>query len=54
VKVWEVITGEVLTTFTCDSPARGCAFADASNIIVAGDVGGHLHFLRLEEPKAKG
>jgi hypothetical protein len=30
------------------------AFSDALKLIVAGDAGGHLHFLRLEEPKAKG
>ena len=54
VKVWDLETGEVLATFTCDSAARCCAFSDALKLIVAGDAGGHLHFLRLEEPKAKG
>ena len=54
VKVWDLETGEVLATFTCDSAAYCCAFSDALKLIVAGDAGGHLHFLRLEEPKAKG
>ena len=53
VKVWGLETGEVLATFTCDSAARCCAFSDALQLIVAGDDGGHLHFLRLEEPKTK-
>src|SRR5208337_1870196 len=30
-----------------------CAFSDDGKLIVAGDVGGCVHFLRLEEPKAK-
>ncbi len=53
VKVWDLETGEVLATFTCDSAAHCCAFSEALKLIVAGDAGGHLHFLRLEEPKPK-
>ena len=53
VKVWQLETGEVLATFTCERAARCCAFSDALNVIVAGEVGGHLHFLRLEDPKPK-
>ena len=52
-KVWDLETGEVLATFTCDAAAFCCAFSDALKLIVAGDAGGHLHFLRLEEPKPK-
>jgi WD40 repeat protein len=54
VKVWNVETGEVLATFTCDSVAHCCAFSDAGKLIVAGNNGGHLHFLRLEEPEGSG
>jgi WD40 repeat protein len=54
VKLWNLETGEVLATFTCDAAANCCTLSDALNLIVAGDDGGHLHFLRLEEPKAKG
>jgi hypothetical protein len=53
VKLWELETGDVLATFTCDSTALCCAFSDALRLIIAGDAGGHLHFLRLEEPKPK-
>lgn len=52
-KVWELKTGEALATFTCDAAANCCAFSDALKLIVAGDEGGHVHFLRLEEPKPK-
>jgi hypothetical protein len=51
VKVWDLETGELVATFTCDSAALSCAFINDRNLI-AGD-GGHLHFLRLEEPKPK-
>jgi WD40 repeat protein len=53
VKLWDLGTGEVLATFTCDSAAYCCALSDTPRLIIAGDAGGHLHFLRLEEPKSK-
>ncbi len=52
-KVWDLETGQALATFTCDSPAYCCAFANGGRLIVAGDGGGRVHFLRLEEPKPK-
>jgi WD40 repeat protein len=52
-KVWDLETGELLATLTCDSAAYCCAFSDARKLIVAGDAGGYVHFLRLEEPKSK-
>ena len=52
-KVWDLQTGECLTTFTCDSTAHCCAWSDALKLIVAGDSGGHVHFLKLEEPKKR-
>ena len=48
-KVWEVPTGAVIATFACDAAADCCAFINNEKII-AGDAGGHLHFLRLEKP----
>ena len=50
-KVWDLASGDVLATLTCDAGVMSCASA-GENLIVAGDSGGHLHFLRLEEPKA--
>ena len=52
--IWDLEAGDVLATFTCDRGARCCAFSDALKLIVAGDAGGYVHFLRLEEPKVKG
>ena len=50
VKVWDLETGVVTTTFTCDGEALCCAFI-ADNRLIAGDAGGRVHFLHLEEPK---
>ena len=50
-KVWDFDTAMCLATFTCDSDAFGCAYSNALKLIVAGAAAGHLHFLRLEEPK---
>jgi WD40 repeat protein len=49
-KVWDLETGEALVTFTCDGAGLCCAFSDPLNLILAGDAGGHVHFLHLEEP----
>jgi len=50
-KVWDLEAGAVLATFTCDAATHCCVYSEALKLIVAGDAGGHLHFLRLEEPK---
>jgi WD40 repeat protein len=47
-KVWDLATGQLIVTFHCDAPARCCACADQRRI-VAGDAGGRVHFLALEE-----
>jgi WD40 repeat protein len=47
-KVWDLETGEVLATFTSDAALECCASA-TNRTVVAGDRGGHLHFLALEE-----
>jgi WD40 repeat protein len=47
-KVWDLATGLPVATFHCDAPAFCCAFADARRI-VAGDRGGRVYFLVLEE-----
>jgi hypothetical protein len=49
-KVWNQERGTLVTTFTCDAPARCCAFAGARKI-VAGDEAGRVHFLSLELDK---
>jgi WD40 repeat protein len=49
-KVWDLETGKALATFTADAALFCCAFASHQTII-AGDQGGHLHFLKIEEPE---
>ena len=51
--MWNLETGEVFVTFTCVAGVLCCAFSVALKLIVAGDAGGNLYFLRLEEPRAK-
>jgi WD40 repeat protein len=46
-KVWDLETGAVVATFTCDAAARCCAFA-GDRRIVAGDESGRVHFLSLQ------
>jgi WD40 repeat protein len=48
--VWDLETGAVVTTLTCDAAALCCAFA-GDRKIVAGDMSGRVHFLllRLED-----
>ena len=53
VKIWNLEIGKVFATFTCDVAADCCAFSDALDLIVAGDIGGHVHFLHLEKPKPR-
>ena len=50
-KVWDLESGGCLATFTFDSAAMCCTLSDAHKLIIVGDAGGHVHFLRLEEPK---
>jgi len=52
-KLWDLQTGDVLATFHCDASVHCCAIAGA-NTVVAGDDGGHLHFLRIEEQDPAG
>jgi WD40 repeat protein len=47
-KVWNLDTGLLVATFYCDGHARCCAFADERRI-VAGDAGGRVYILALEE-----
>ena len=49
-KVWDLDTGALIATFTCDAAIHSCALIGVDELIV-GDAGGRVHFLRLEEPK---
>ena len=45
-KVWDLRTGAVISTFKVDAAVRHCAWADGERI-VAGDVWGRVHFFVL-------
>ena len=45
-KVWDLESGLILATFTSDAGVLCCACVGR---IVAGDAGGHVHFLQVEE-----
>jgi hypothetical protein len=47
-KFWDLETAKAVATFTADAALRCCAFASTQTIL-AGDNGGHVHFLKLEE-----
>jgi WD40 repeat protein len=53
VSVWDLKTGKVVASFTCDWPPHCCAYSDEFKLMIVGDNGGQVHFLRLEEPKQK-
>ena len=47
-KVWDLETREIITSFTGESPITCCAVAPDGVTIVAGEASGRVHFLRLE------
>ncbi|MBW4635842.1 MAG: hypothetical protein KME30_29355 [Iphinoe sp. HA4291-MV1] len=48
-KVWELATGDLLTTFRCESNFFTCCTVASDNYtIIAGDFSGQIHFFRLE------
>jgi len=49
-KVWDLDSGLLIATFHCEAIALCCAFADEHRI-VAGDAGGRVYILSLEEQK---
>ena len=51
-KAWDLDTGALIATFTCDAAVHCCAFIGDAKLI-AGDAGGRVHFLRVEQPKRK-
>lgn len=47
-RVWDLDSGLPIATFRCETGARCCAFIDR-HLIIAGDKGGRVYFLALEE-----
>ncbi|MCW6035724.1 hypothetical protein K4A83_05480 [Spirulina subsalsa FACHB-351] len=46
-KLWNLATGEEITSFTSDAGFKVCALAPDGAGVVAGDRSGRVHFLRL-------
>jgi WD40 repeat protein len=51
-KVWNLATGNIIASFTGESPIASCAIAPDGLTIVAGDRLGRIYFLRLEGMEA--
>jgi WD40 repeat protein len=47
-RLWDLDTGLHIVTFDCDAPA-GCCACGGDRRVVAGDAGGRVYFLALEE-----
>jgi WD40 repeat protein len=47
IKIWNRGTNSMIASFSCDAPATCCAIA-GSDIVLAGDAAGRVHFLKLE------
>ena len=47
-KVWDVASGKVLATYPDEADVTCCAANGAGGVLVMGDYGGRVHFLRLE------
>jgi WD40 repeat protein len=47
-RVWNLDTGNLLATFTCDGQAHSCTFVSDRKLII-GDTLGRVHFLQLED-----
>ncbi|MHC5732027.1 MAG: WD40 repeat domain-containing protein, partial [Nostoc sp.] len=52
-KVWNLETCEIITTFTGEYPIICCAVAEDGMTMVAGEQSGRVHFLCLEGMKGK-
>ena len=49
-RVWDLQSGNTLAVFTSESALRCCAFITPT-CLIAGDVGGRVHFLEVVIPK---
>jgi len=47
-KVWDIFSGEQISSFTVESHLWACAVTMDGETIIAGDFAGQVHFLRLE------
>lgn len=50
VRVRDIVTGESIASFGCDSAPYACAVAPDGRTFVVGEESGQIHFLQLEKP----
>lgn len=48
-KIWDLDTGGAIAGFSADSTLLTCTVAPDNTTIMAGDISGCVHFLRLED-----
>lgn len=48
IKVWHLQTGKIVASFSVESSVQSCAVTSDGLTIVAGELSGRVHFLRLE------
>ncbi len=51
-KVWDIKTGGIITSFRGDDSLHACTVLPDGVTIIVGDATGRVHFLRLEEGKS--
>lgn len=50
-KVWDLLSREVIASFSGDSALKACAIAPDGVTILVAEASGQVHFLRLEDGK---
>jgi WD40 repeat protein len=48
-KIWDLDMGDTIASFSADSTLLTCTVASDNTTIIAGDILGCVHFLRLED-----
>jgi len=48
IRVWDIKTGQTISSFSGDGPLLALAISPDGDTIVAGDASGRVHFLRLQ------
>jgi len=51
-KVWDLESGRMMVEFACDGPINSFALSPDGRTVIAGDVSGRVHLLRLENVRA--
>ncbi len=51
--MWDLETGALICTFTCEGHVDCAAVAPDGRTVVAGDAGGRVYFLRLDNLKGR-